>query len=225
MIATEGREVRPEPRNAYLGKLRGLSEVPPDVPTASMADLAKMVGACRRCPLWEHATCAVAGEGPEKARMMIVGEQPGDREDLEGKPFVGPAGRLLDRALAEAGLDRAEIYVTNAVKHFKWVERGKMRLHQKPSAAEIDACKPWLLAELSKVGPEVLVLLGGTAARALLGAGVQVSKERGTVDAPHLAKRVVLTVHPSYLLRLPDEMRKGAEFARFVEDLRLGGTG
>ena len=180
-----------------------------------------MVQACRHCPLWENATCAVAGEGPADARLMIVGEQPGDREDLEGRPFVGPAGQLLDRAMKEAGLDRDAAYITNAVKHFKWVPRGKIRLHQKPTAGEIDACKPWVLAELAKISPDVLILLGGTAARSLLGAGVQITKMRGIVDAPHLAKRVLLTVHPSYLLRLPDEMRKEAEFRAFVKDLSL----
>ncbi len=223
MIAEEGRALRPVPRNAYLGHLQDLSQPPPvkDAEEASLAEIARMIQACRHCPLWEHATCAVAGEGPADARIMIVGEQPGDREDIEGKPFVGPAGKLLDRALAEAGLDRGTTYVTNAVKHFKWTPRGKIRLHQKPGAGEIEACKPWLLAELGKIVPEVLILLGGTAARSLLGAGVQVSKMRGLVEAPHLAKRVVLTVHPSYLLRLPEEVKRREEYASFVEDLRL----
>ena len=152
---------------------------------------------------------------------MIVGEQPGDREDLEGKPFVGPAGQLLDRALAEAGIDRSSVYLTNAVKHFKWTPRGKLRLHQTPAAGEVDACKPWLLAELSQVAPEILILLGNTAARSLLGNGVQVSKMHGLIDAPRLAKRVILTVHPSYLLRVPDEMKKEVEFRQFVADLKL----
>jgi probable DNA metabolism protein len=221
MIAQEGREVRPEPRNAYLANLRELSQVPPDLPPASLADIGKMVASCRRCPLWEHATCGVPGVGPEGARIMIVGEQPGDREDLEGKPFVGPSGQLLDRALAEAGIDRSSVYLTNAVKHFKWTPRGKLRLHQTPAAGEIDACKPWLLAELSQVAPEILMLLGNTAARSLLGNGVQVSKTHGLINAPQLAKRVILTVHPSYLLRVPDEMKKEVEFRQFVADLKL----
>lgn len=223
MIAEEGRAVRPVPRNAYLGRLQDLSLEPPlkDAEEASLEEIGQMIQVCRHCPLWEHATCAVAGEGPANARIMIVGEQPGDREDLEGKPFVGPAGKLLDRALTEAGLDRSAAYVTNAVKHFKWTPRGKIRLHQKPGAGEIEACKPWLLAELGKIAPEVLILLGDTAARSLLGPQVQVSKMRGLVEAPHLAMRVVLTVHPSYLLRLPDERRKDAEYRQFVEDLSL----
>lgn len=227
MIAEAGRAVRPLPRNAYLGHLQDLSQPPPlkEAEEASIEEIGRMIQACRHCPLWEHATCAVAGEGPANARIMIVGEQPGDREDLEGRPFVGPAGKLLDRALAEAGLDRSAAYVTNAVKHFKWSPRGKIRLHQKPGAGEIEACKPWLLAELGKIAPEVLILLGGTAARSLLGTGVQVSKVRGVVEVPHLAKRVVLTVHPSYLLRLPDERRKETEYRQFVEDLRLGVVG
>lgn len=223
MIAEEGRVLRAVPRNAYLGHLQDLSQPPPvkDPEEASLGEIARMIQACRHCPLWEHATCAVAGVGPAEARIMIVGEQPGDREDIEGKPFVGPAGKLLDRALAQAGLDRGAAYVTNAVKHFKWTPRGKIRLHQKPGAGEIEACKPWLLAELGKIAPEVLILLGGTAARSLLGAGIQVSKMRGMVQAPHLAKRVVLTVHPSYLLRLPEEQKRQEEFRKFVEDLRL----
>ncbi|WP_035607041.1 UdgX family uracil-DNA binding protein [Haloferula sp. BvORR071] len=223
MIAEEGRAVRRAPNNGYLGHLQELSAAPvvKEPQDASLEEIARMIQACRHCPLWENATCAVTGEGPADARIMIVGEQPGDREDLEGRPFVGPAGQLLDRALKEAGLDRSSAYVTNAVKHFKWTPRGKLRLHQKPGAGEIEACKPWLLAELSKVAPDVLILLGGTAARSLLGPGVQVSRARGLVEVPHLAKRVVLTVHPSYLLRLPDEMRKEAEFRNFVKDLRL----
>jgi len=223
MIAEEGRAVRPVPRNAYLGHLQELSQEPlqKEAAEASLEEIGRMIQACRHCPLWEHATCAVAGEGPADARIMIVGEQPGDREDLEGKPFVGPAGMLLDRALLEAGLDRSTTYITNAVKHFKWTPRGKIRLHQKPGAGEIEACKPWLLAELGKIAPEVLILLGGTAAQSLLGPKIQVSKMRGLVEAPHLAKRVILTVHPSYLLRQPDELRKQAEYRQFVEDLKL----
>ena len=222
MIEEPLRPVRREPANAYLGKLRDLSTFPVADPAAteSLHDIARMTQACRQCPLWEHATAAVPGEGPENARIMIVGEQPGDREDLEGRPFVGPAGQLLDRALEEAGLDRSACYVTNAVKHFKWTPRGKLRLHQKPGVGEIEACKPWLLAELSKVAPEILILLGGTAARSLLGPDIQVTKHRGLVSAPQVAQRVVLTVHPSYLLRV-DQLRKEAEFLRFVADLKL----
>ena len=221
MIEEEGRDVRPEPRNAYLSHLREISLPPREAEPDSLDEIAKMVTACRRCALWNNATCGVPGVGPGDARIMIVGEQPGDREDLEGKPFVGPAGQLLDRALAEAGIDRGAAYLTNAVKHFKWTPRGKIRLHQKPGAGEIEACKPWLLAELSRLAPQVLVLLGNTAARSLLGPGVQVSKMHGLIEAPHLASRVILTVHPSFLLRQVDEMKKEIEFRQFIADLRL----
>ncbi len=219
------RPEKPAPNNAYLGKLREMSEVkpcryPPDR-GLSLAELATASATCRACPLWEHATGTVFGEGPRDARIMVVGEQPGDREDVAGKPFVGPAGKLLDQALAEAGLDRATMYLTNAVKHFKWTPQGKHRLHQKPDAGEIDACRPWVLAELKQVAPDVLILLGATAARSLLGKPVAVTKMCGIIDAPQLAPRVILTVHPSYLLRLPDPAAKAEEYARFVEDLKL----
>ena len=187
----------------------------------SLSRLKKTAAGCRACPLWKNATQTVFGEGPANARIMAVGEQPGDREDVAGKPFVGPAGQLFDRALAEAGIDRSTVYVTNAVKHFKWIARGKVRLHQKPDAGEIDACRPWVLAELSKLQPEILILLGATAARSLLGKPVAVTKNRGLFEAPHLAKRVILTVHPSYLLRMPDAEKKAEEYRRFVEDLKL----
>ncbi len=193
----------------------------PPVDGRPLAELAKLAERCRACPLWENATHVVFGEGGERSRVMIVGEQPGNSEDLSGKPFVGPAGKLLDRALVEAGIDRSQVYVTNAVKHFKWTPRGKIRLHQKPSAGEIDACKPWLLAEMSRVAPEVLVLLGATAARSVLGTKAKVTRDRGLFEAPDVAARVVLTVHPSFLLRVPGQERKAEEYARFVEDLRL----
>ena len=153
-----------------------ISHEPGIVPEdASLAELRELAAGCRNCPLWKNATQTVFGEGPRKARYMIVGEQPGDREDREGRPFVGPAGKLLDRALEEAGIERGKVWVTNAVKHFKWIPRGKVRLHQKPSAGEIDACTPWLEAELRRVVPEVVILLGATAARALLGPRVRVT--------------------------------------------------
>lgn len=225
MLEEPERGVRPLPKNRYLQELQEMSRShgdgrPPaeDVP---LETLARMVATCRACPLWERATCAVFGTGPENARLMIVGEQPGDQEDLQGRPFVGPAGQLLDRALAEAGVDRASAYLTNAVKHFKWESRGKHRLHRNPDRAEVEACKPWLLAELSKVAPEVLILLGGTAASSLLGPGIKVTQQRGIIAAPHLAAKVILTVHPSFLLRLPDESARREEHARFVADLRL----
>lgn len=160
------------------------------------------------------------GEGRADARVMLVGEQPGDKEDLAGAPFVGPAGQLLDASLAAAGIDRNTVYVTNAVKHFKWTARGKRRMHQKPNAAEIEACHPWLQAELASIRPAVLVCLGATAAQALLGKGFRVTKDRGKPIASELAPFVVATVHPSSILRAPDDAR-ASERRRFVEDLRV----
>jgi len=224
MIATEPRPLRPEPRNEYLAHLRQLSYLPGCTlppPGTPPDEIARLLASCRRCPLWQRATRAVPGCGPADARIMIVGEQPGEREDLEGRPFVGPAGQLLDRALAAAGIDRNKAYLTNAVKHFKWTARGKLRLHQKPDAAEIDACKPWLLAELSSVAPDALILLGNSAAGALLGPGQQVLRDHGRIDAPHLAPRVILTFHPSHLLRLPDPAAAEKAFSDLVADLRL----
>lgn len=171
---------------------------------------------CRRCDLWRLGTQTVFGEGSPKARLMLVGEQPGDQEDLAGRPFVGPAGKLLDRALDEAGIDRGITYVTNVVKHFKWQPRGKRRIHQKPNAAEIAACRVWLETELAFVRPEVLVCLGATAAQALLGRHFRVSKDRGVPVESELAPVVMATVHPSSILRSDN---RDAEFAMFVEDL------
>jgi DNA polymerase len=177
------------------------------------------LNACRRCPLHANATQGVPGEGPADARLVFVGEQPGDEEDLAGRPFVGPAGRLFDRACAEAGVDRAAAYVTNAVKHFKFTPRGKRRIHAKPNAGEVTACRPFLRGELSRLSPRIVVALGGTAAAALLQREVAVTRERGQVmDGPDGA-RVFVTVHPSYLLRLPDAEAREAEVARFVADL------
>jgi len=227
MIAREGRPGKAMPGHPYLNRLKEMSvEQPESTPTAEalgLDELKRLVGNCRACPLWQHATCAVFGEGPPQARVMIVGEQPGDREDVAGRVFVGPAGQLLDRALTEAGLERKNAYLTNAVKHFKWTPRGKIRLHKSPDSGEIEACRPWLLGELRSVAPDVLVILGATAAKSLLGKTVSVTKMRGVIEAPHLAKRVILTVHPSYLLRLPDEAKKKEKYARFVEDLGLAG--
>ena len=172
---------------------------------------------CRGCDLWRNATQAVTGEGPESADAMFVGEQPGDQEDREGRPFVGPAGRMFDKALAEVGIDRSRVYVTNTVKHFKWQQRGKRRLHQKPNWTEMTACRPWLDAELELVHPRVLVCLGATAAQALLGRQFRVTKQRGVpVDSP-LAEVVLATIHPSAILRAQD---RDAEYAGFVDDLR-----
>jgi DNA polymerase len=175
---------------------------------------------CTACPLFKLGTQTVFGEGPAPAPLMLVGEQPGDYEDRAGRPFVGPAGQLLDRALAEAGVDRDKAYVTNAVKHFKWTPRGKRRLHSKPSGPEIAACHPWLQAELELVAPEVLVCLGATAAQALLGRDFRVTKQRGTFIRSDLAPHVMATVHPSSLLRLPPQLDPEVEFHRFVSDLR-----
>ena len=172
---------------------------------------------CKRCDLWKSGTQTVFGEGSPEARLMLVGEQPGDQEDLAGRPFVGPAGKLLDRALEEAGIDRELAYVTNVVKHFKWQPRGKRRIHQKPNAAEIAACRPWLDAELALIRPEVLVCLGATAAQALLGRQFRVSRDRGVPVESDLAPVVMATVHPSSILR--SENRE-EETALLVEDLR-----
>ncbi|MDZ3837073.1 MAG: UdgX family uracil-DNA binding protein [Rhodospirillales bacterium] len=197
-------------------------------PTAeeSMAlpDLARLkeeAGGCRRCPLWEPATQTVFGEGPADAALMLVGEQPGDKEDLAGRPFVGPAGAVLDRALAEAGIDRAGVYVSNAVKHFKFLIRGTRRLHQKPSVFEIDTCRYWLDAEIEAVAPRLVVAMGATAGRGVFARDVKIGRERGRVIDLRQGQRALLTVHPSYLLRLPDQEAKDREYARFVDDLRL----
>jgi uracil-DNA glycosylase len=179
------------------------------------------VQGCRGCELYRNATQGVFGEGPQHARLMLVGEQPGHEEDLAGRPFVGPAGRLLDRALAEAGLDRGAAYVTNVVKHFKWTRKGKRRIHEKPTAREVEACRPWFQTELDLVRPEVVVALGATAAQALLGPGFRVSTERGRLVPSPLAARVLPTVHPSSLLRIPDEEGRRDAMRRLVADLRV----
>jgi uracil-DNA glycosylase len=184
---------------------------------ATLEQAKEAAAGCRACHLWENATQTVFGEGSPNAQIMFVGEQPGDQEDLEGRPFVGPAGRLLDEALEQAGIDRKLAYVTNVVKHFKWQPRGKRRIHQKPNAAEIAACRPWLDAELSLLEPKVLVCLGATAAQALLGRQFRVSKDRGVPVESELAPVVMATVHPSSILRSDDRER---EMAMFVEDLR-----
>jgi uracil-DNA glycosylase len=185
--------------------------------TRSLQELREAAADCKACDLWKTGTQTVFGEGAESAEIVFVGEQPGDKEDLEGRPFVGPAGRVLDEGLEEAGIDRSLAYVTNAVKHFKWVARGKRRIHQKPNAAELAACRPWLDAELAVVQPRVLVCLGATAAQALLGRTFRVTKQRGTpIDSP-LADVVVATIHPSAILRARD---RDAEYAGFVADLQ-----
>jgi DNA polymerase len=189
----------------------------PERPTLS--SLRGAAAGCRACPLWERGTQTVFGEGHPGAEVLFVGEQPGNEEDLSGHPFVGPAGRLLDRALEAAGLDRRAAYVTNAVKHFKWEARGKRRIHQKPTDGEVRACSPWLAAELAVVRPRAVVCLGATAAQALLGRGFKVTERRGEILATPLAPIAMATVHPSSILRAPDDDARRAEFARLVEDL------
>ena len=186
----------------------------------SLKALREAAGDCRGCHLWRGATQTVFGEGLKRARVMLVGEQPGDKEDLAGKPFVGPAGRELDRGLAAAGIVREEAYVTNVVKHFKFEERGRRRIHQTPKRFEIDACKPWLAEELEVVGPEALVLLGAIAAKALLGSSFRVTRHRGELLDSELAPLVSATIHPSAILRAPDERARAAERDAFARDLR-----
>src|SRR5690242_14485136 len=176
---------------------------------------------CRACPLYKDATQTVFGEGPSTARIMLVGEQPGDKEDLAGKPFVGPAGQMLDRALEEAGIDRSKVYVTNAVKHFKFVPRGKIRLHQKPNTPEIKACRPWYERELAAIKPELVVAMGATAAQSVFGKITPINKNRGHLIYLDDGLQALVTVHPSYLLRLPDEDAKAQEYRRFVDDLKI----
>ena len=190
----------------------------PSQPT--LADLREAAARCNGCHLYRNATQTVFGEGPERAKVMLVGEQPGDAEDLAGHPFVGPAGKLLDRCLVEAGIDRKQTYVTNVVKHFKWVPRGPRRIHSKPGAVEIEACFPWLEAEISVVKPQIVVALGATAAQALFGKAFRVTRDRGRLVPFALAPRALATVHPSALLRAPGEETRRQEIEHFIEDLR-----
>jgi uracil-DNA glycosylase len=190
-------------------------------PNPTILKLRAAAAHCQACDLWKRGTQTVFGEGSAKARVMLVGEQPGDQEDIQGRPFVGPAGKILDKALAEAGIDREDVYVTNAVKHFKWEPRGKRRIHKKPNSIEIAACKPWLEAEIEVVHPQVIVCLGATAAQALLGREFKVSTQRGVWVPSSLAPFVMATVHPSSLLRAPDEETRRLETRRFIADLKL----
>jgi len=191
-------------------------------PNPSIEKLRAAAANCRACDLWKTGTQTVFGEGGgAKPRVMFVGEQPGDQEDIQGRPFVGPAGKILDKALAEAGIDRKEVYVTNAVKHFKWEPRGKRRIHKKPNSMEIAACKPWLEAEIQVLQPDVIVCLGATAAQALLGRQFKVSTQRGVWVPSPFAPFVMATVHPSSLLRAPDDETRRREMQRFIADLKL----
>jgi len=209
------------PRRAAVARQMAARPLPPEVAEDSLPALRRAAEACTRCPLHRDATQTVFGEGPTDAALMLVGEQPGDQEDLAGRPFVGPAGKLLDAALAEAGLNRAALYLTNAVKHFKFAPRGKRRIHQRPEPGEVATCRAWLEGEVARVAPRLLVALGATAAHALTGDGTALLKRRGTIERPGAGAPVLITVHPSYLLRIPDSGRQAEARAMFVADLRL----
>ena len=189
--------------------------------SSSLKTLREEAANCRACPLWKDATQTVFGEGPPDAQAMLVGEQPGDKEDFAGKPFVGPAGQMLDRALEQAGIDRRKIYVTNAVKHFKFVPRGKIRLHQKPTTQEIKACRQWYERELAAIKPALVVAMGATAAQSVFGKITPINKNRGRLLNLDDGIKALVTVHPSYLLRLPDADAKAQEYQRFVDDLKI----
>lgn len=189
-------------------------------PRPTLTSLKNAAAGCKACDLWEKGTQTVFGEGGRRSRVMFVGEQPGNEEDLTGKPFVGPAGRLFDSALEEAAIDRKQTYVTNAVKHFKWEPRGKRRIHKKPNATEMAACRPWLEAEIAVVKPDVIVALGATAAQSLIGPQFRVTKQRGEFIESALAPYVMATVHPSSILRAPDDETRQLEYRRFVNDLK-----
>src|SRR5438876_741413 len=191
----------------------------PDRPT--IPKLRAAAATCRACDLWKTGTQTVFGEGGLKPRVVLVGEQPGDQEDLQGRPFVGPAGKLLDKVLEQVGINRDETYVTNAVKHFKWEPRGKRRIHKKPNSLEINACKPWIEAEIATLKPQVIVCMGATAAQALLGRDFRVSTQRGRLVKSDLAPYVIATIHPSALLRAPDEETRDLEMKRFINDFKV----
>lgn len=198
--------------------LKSAAEYVPEKATLPL--LRQAVQQCRGCDLYRHATQAVFGEGPSRASIMLIGEQPGNDEDLRGHPFVGPAGKLLNRALVDAGIERSEVYVTNAVKHFKFEERGKRRLHKKPRASEVSACRPWLEAELALIKPQVIICLGATAAQAVFGSAFRLTKHRGEFIQHPWAPYVTATVHPSAILRAPDEEQRHSEYRKFVVDLK-----
>jgi DNA polymerase len=191
---------------------------------SNLKSLREEAANCQACSLWKNATQTVFGEGPAHARAVLVGEQPGDKEDLAGKPFVGPAGQMLDRALEEAGIDRSKVYVTNAVKHFKFVARGKIRLHQKPTTPEIKACRQWYERELATIKPTLVVAMGATAAQSVFGKLTPINKNRSHLIDLEQGIQALVTVHPSYLLRLPDAQAKAREYERFVSDLKIAAT-
>jgi DNA polymerase len=214
MVAAMPPEPNPQPQR------QGASAMATGEPGTPLEELRQQAAGCRDCPLWAPATQTVFGEGPEDARVVFVGEQPGDSEDLKGRPFVGPAGQLFDRALDEVGIDRRKVYVTNAVKHFKFEPRGKRRIHQKPNAGEIRACRQWLTRELATVQPKLVVALGATAVSSLTGKATSLTSVRGRMLKTDGDADMVATVHPSYLLRVPDEAARAAEYKRFIDDLR-----
>lgn len=216
MIAEAASEPRTDREAAMIRKT--------DKPLDNLETLREQAATCRACHLWKHATQTVFGEGPKHAPIMMVGEQPGDKEDLAGKPFVGPAGQMLDRALDEAGIDRRKVYVTNAVKHFKFVPRGKIRLHQKPNTEEIRACRQWYERELAAIKPILVIALGATAAQSVLGKITPINKNRGRLIDLAEGAQALVTVHPSYLLRLPDADAKAREYDRFVDDLKIAAS-
>ncbi|HEX9982530.1 MAG TPA: UdgX family uracil-DNA binding protein [Thermoanaerobaculia bacterium] len=189
-------------------------------PRPTLNKLRAVAAECKACDLWKTGTQTVFGEGLQKAEVLFIGEQPGDKEDLEGRPFVGPAGALLDKALDEAGIDRSKVYVTNVVKHFKWEPRGKRRIHKKPNAGEITACRPWLEAEIGVIKPKAIICLGATAAQAVIGPKFKVTAQRGEFVESPLAEYVTATVHPSSILRAPTDEARRLERERFVDDLR-----
>ncbi|HET7419439.1 MAG TPA: UdgX family uracil-DNA binding protein [Candidatus Dormibacteraeota bacterium] len=204
---------------SQFGGFLNVAQPPPDA--GSVEELRFAAATCRGCDLWKDATQTVFGEGAEHARIMFVGEQPGDQEDRQGRPFVGPAGRILEQALDEAGIDRRRVYVTNAVKHFRWTRRGKRRLHEKPNAAQVRACRPWLDAEIEVVRPSLIVLLGATAAQAVMGPTFRVTKDRGQVLKSPLGIPVLATVHPSSILRAADNASRDEAMASFIADLMV----
>src|SRR5947199_6527905 len=204
----------------FMAKVVQATAAPLVPPTPNLRNLREAAAGCTACDLWRLGTQTVFGEGGGNARVMLVGEQPGDKEDIQGRPFVGPAGAVLDKALVAAGIDRNDVYVTNIVKHFKWEPRGKRRLHKKPNSLEISACRPWLNAEIKVVKPEVVVLLGATAAQGIMGNKFRVTQQRGQWVQSDIAPLVMATVHPSSILRAPDDDSRHEEMRKFVEDLK-----